>query len=160
MRSRLSPDRAASAWRRRNSARSNSRRPRQSAVCMSLHKVNLVNYVSSVPVSAADWQARRSAVFENQCDFGTCGDPIPRELLVFWPNLALLEDRVAGLVDWEQLRVDGIALGMTHALRLLKPNLHTISFARPVPRPTVSSKLSSIRLKLYLFRQTSVLLHF
>src|SRR5271163_571580 len=142
MRSGLSPDRAASAWRRRNSARSNSRRPRQSAVCMSLHKVNLVNYVSSVPVSAPTWQARPSALLENQGDFGACGYPVPGELLVFGPHLVLLEDGVAGLVDWEQLRVDGIALGMTHALRLLEPNLHTTSSTRP-SRRTVSSSLTA-----------------
>src|ERR1700735_4833597 len=129
MRSGLSPARAASAWRLRNSARSDSRRPRQSAVCMPLHKVNLVNYVSSVPVSAAGWQARRSTVFEDQSEFGACGDPVSGELLVFWPHLVLLECGVAGVVDREQVWVDGIALGMAHALRLLEPNLHTTSFS-------------------------------
>src|SRR3984957_6356482 len=109
MRSGLSLDGAASAWRRRNSARSNSRRPRQSAVCMPLHKVNLVNYVSSVPVSAADWQAGRSATFENQGEFGTRGHPVLRELLVLRPHLVLLEDGVAGVVDRKQVWVDGIA---------------------------------------------------
>src|ERR1700679_1133866 len=103
MRSGLSPDRAASAWRRRNSARSNSRRPRQSAVCMPLHKVNLVNYVSSVPVNAAGWQARLSAAFENKGEFGACSDSVPGELLVFRPHLVLLEDGVARVVDREQL---------------------------------------------------------
>src|SRR5271170_6905873 len=136
MRSGLSPDRAASAWRRRNSARSNSRRPRQSAVCMSLHKVNLVNYVSSVPVGAANWQARRSAVFENEGDFGAGGDPVPGELLIFWPHFVFLENGVTGLVDREQPRIDGVALGVAHALRLLETNLHTTSFTRP-PRRTV-----------------------
>jgi hypothetical protein len=50
---------------------------------MSLHKVNLVNYVCSVPVGATDWQAGPLAVFENQGDFGACGDPVPGELLIF-----------------------------------------------------------------------------
>src|ERR1700721_2503701 len=106
MRSGLSPPRAVSSWRRRKSASSISSRGRQSAVCMTLHKVNLVNYVCSVPVVRTAWQVGPSAVFENQGEFGACGYPVAGELLVFWTHLALLEDGVAGLVDREQLRVD------------------------------------------------------
>src|SRR5277367_1305527 len=98
MRSGLSPDRAMSAWRRRNSASSNSSRGRQSAVCMRLHKVNLVNYVCSVPVIVTGWQACPSAIFENQGDFGTGGYAVSDELLVVRPHLMLLEDGVAGVV--------------------------------------------------------------
>src|ERR1700742_4612449 len=148
MRSGLSPDRAASVSRRRKSSRSDSSRGRQSAVCMRLHKVNLVNYVSSVPVTAPTWQAGPSAVLENQGYFGACGNPVPGELLVFGPYLVLLEDGVAGLVDWEQLRVDGVALGMTHALRLLEPNLHTISPSLDRPAAHGLVHIVSIRLKL------------
>src|SRR5208337_1530486 len=130
MRPGLSPDRATSAWRRQKSASSASSRGRQSAVCMTLHKVNLVIYVSSVPVITTGWQARPSAAFENQGEFGACGYPVPGELLVFRSHLALLEDGIAGVIDREQLRVDGVALGVAYALRLLEANLHMTSSAR------------------------------
>src|ERR1700731_5140218 len=98
MRSGLSPLRAMSLWRRRKASSKDSSGGRQSAVCMTLHKVNLVNYVCSVPVVRTAWQVGPSAVFENQGEFGACGYPLAGEPAVFWAHPALLQGGGAGLV--------------------------------------------------------------
>jgi hypothetical protein len=68
-----------------------------------------------------------SVVFENECHFRTGRDAVTGGLLVPGPDLMLLENRIARLVNGEQVWVDGVALGVAHTLRLFQTNPHEVS---------------------------------
>ena len=67
-------------------------------------------------------------VFENQRHFGTGRDSVAGGLLILGPDVMLLENRIARLVNGEKVWVDGVALGVAHTLRLFQTNPHEASF--------------------------------
>lgn len=69
----------------------------------------------------------RSVFFENQRHFGAGGDAVTSRFLVFGPDFMLLENRIAGLVDGKEIRIDGKALSVAHAFRLFQTNPHEVS---------------------------------
>ena len=68
-----------------------------------------------------------SVVFENQRHFGTVCDAVAGGLRVLGPDLVLLENRIAGLINRKEVWVDGVALGVAHAFRLFQTNPHEAS---------------------------------
>lgn len=69
----------------------------------------------------------RSVLVENQRHFGAGSNAVADHLLVLGPNLMLLENRIAGLVNGKEVRVDGITLGVAHAFRPVQTNPHEVS---------------------------------
>jgi hypothetical protein len=65
-----------------------------------------------------------SILFQDQRHFRAGRDPVTSQLRVLGPNLVLFESGVAGVVDREKFRVDGVALRMPNAFRLFETNLH------------------------------------
>jgi hypothetical protein len=66
--------------------------------------------------------------FEDQRHLRAGGHAVASQLFIFEPDLVLFEGRIARLVDWEQVWIDGVALGMAYAFGLFETNLHKVSF--------------------------------
>src|ERR1700733_3046398 len=65
-------------------------------------------------------------LFDDQRHFRAGGPPVASQLLILGPHLVLFEDRIARVVDWKQVWIDGVALGMTHAFGLFETNPHKL----------------------------------
>jgi hypothetical protein len=66
-----------------------------------------------------------SVVFlQGQRILWACCDACASDLRVFGSDFASLQDRVARFVDRKQLRVNGIAPGVTAALGIIDADLH------------------------------------
>jgi hypothetical protein len=72
-------------------------------------------------------KAAPSVLFDNQRHFRTRSHTVASQLHILGPHLVLFEDRIARLVDGEQVWIDGVTLGVAHALRLLETNPHKAS---------------------------------
>src|SRR5271163_661867 len=65
-------------------------------------------------------------LFDDQRHFRAGGHTIASQLLILRPHLVLFDDRIARVVDWEQVWIDGVTLGMAHAFGLFETNPHKV----------------------------------
>jgi hypothetical protein len=82
--------------------------------------------------SAAAWLTIRgkvvpSVLFDNQRHFGTRCHTVASHLHILGLYLVFFEDRIARVVDGEQVWIDGVTLGVAHAFRLFETNPHKVS---------------------------------
>jgi len=68
-----------------------------------------------------------SVLFDNQRHFGTRSHTVASHLHVLGLYLVFFEDRIARLVDGEQVWIDRVTLGVAHAFRLFETNPHKVS---------------------------------
>jgi hypothetical protein len=74
-----------------------------------------------------------SVLFEDECPFWARSHAVAGYLGIFGSDLVLFEGGVADFVDREQIAINGIALCVSHAFRLLETNFHRISSIYPDP---------------------------
>jgi len=67
-------------------------------------------------------------LFDDQRHFRAGGHTVADQLLILGTHLMLFEGRIARLIDREEVRIDGVTLGMAHASGLFESNLHRASF--------------------------------
>ena len=72
----------------------------------------------------------RLVLFEDQRLLGTGLDALAGEFLIAWLHFVRLQDRIAGVVDWKKVRINRIALRMTHALGVVDANFHAITLPK------------------------------
>ena len=67
-------------------------------------------------------------LIEDQRHFRAGGHAVASQLLILGPHLVLFERRITRLVDWKQVWIDGVTLGMADAFGLFESNLHKVPF--------------------------------
>lgn len=93
--------------------------------------------------------AGRLILFDDKGHFRARGHTVSNELFVLGPHLVLFEGRIAGGVDGEQFRINGVTLRVADASGLFKTNLHKVSFdcCRKHPAGWIDRSIESRRLR-------------
>ena len=71
--------------------------------------------------------ADASALFDDERHFRAGGHPVADQLRILGWHFVFFEDRIARLVDREQVWIDCVTLGVAHAFRLFETNPHEVS---------------------------------
>jgi hypothetical protein len=71
--------------------------------------------------------ADTSVFFDDERHFRAGGHTVADQLRILGWHFVFFEDRIARLVDREQVWIDCVALGVAHAFRLFETNPHEVS---------------------------------
>src|SRR5829696_3606298 len=101
--------------------------PRSAAMGNEPHSISGTPWMS-VPIG---WTVVISLIlFEDQRLLGAGLDALAGEFLIAWRHFVSLQDRIAGVVDRKEVRINRIALRMTHALAVVDANFHAITLPK------------------------------